>query len=59
MKKVNTPLTDDDIKSECLYQSSQASGREYAADELVKDRTNALKAYLGKPIGHEVAGNTV
>ena len=58
MKKVNTPLSDDDIKSECLYQSSQASGSEYAADELVKDRTNALKAYLGKPIGNEVAGNS-
>ena len=56
--KVNTPLTDDDILSECRYQSSQASGSEFAADELTRDRQNALRAYLGKPIGNEVDGNS-
>ncbi len=58
MKQVNDKLTDDDILSECRYQSSQASGSEFAADELTQDRQNALKAYLGKPIGNEVDGNS-
>ena len=57
-KKVNDKLTDDDILAECRYQSSQASGSEFAADELTRDRQNALKAYLGKPIGNEVDGNS-
>ncbi|MBT8450254.1 MAG: hypothetical protein KJO69_11215, partial [Gammaproteobacteria bacterium] len=53
-----TTLTDEDILAEVRYQSSQASGSEFAADELVADRTNALKAYLGKPIGNEIDGNS-
>jgi len=57
-KQVNQKLTDDDILAECRYQSSQASGSEFAADELTQDRQNALKAYLGKPIGNEVDGNS-
>ena len=57
-KQVNDKLTDDDILAECRYQSSQASGSEFAADELTSDRQNALKAYLGKPIGNEVDGNS-
>ena len=57
-KQVNDKLSDDDILSEVRYQSSQASGSEFAADELTSDRQNALKAYLGKPIGNEVDGNS-
>ena len=51
-------LTDDDVLSECRYQSSQASGSEYAADELTADRTNALKYYMGKARGDEVEGRS-
>ena len=51
-------LTDDDILSECRYQSSQASGSEYAADELVADRTKALEYYLGKARGDEIEGRS-
>jgi hypothetical protein len=58
MKKVNDPLTDEDILAEVRYQSSQASGSEFASDELTSDRTAALKAYLGKPIGNEIDGNS-
>lgn len=58
MKKINPVLTDDDILAECRYQSAQATGSEYAADELIADRANALRAYMGRPIGNEVDGNS-
>jgi len=51
-------LTDDDILSEVRYQLSQASGSEFASDELVQDRTNALKYYMGKPRGDEIEGRS-
>ena len=57
--KVNPKLTDDEILAECRYQSSQASGSEFAADELTQDRTEALKFYLGKPMGNEIDGNSI
>ena len=55
---MNNKLTDDEVLSECLYQASQASGSEFAADELTESRQDALKAYLGKPIGNEIDGNS-
>ena len=58
-RKINKPLTDADILAEVRQQSSQASGSEFAADELVEDRKNAIKAYLGKPVGNEVDGNSI
>jgi ATP-dependent exoDNAse (exonuclease V) alpha subunit len=57
MKTFN-PLTDADILAEVRYQSSQASGSEFASDELQEERQAALRAYLGKPIGNEIDGNS-
>lgn len=57
-RKKTTKLTDEDILSEVRYQYSQASGSEFASDELVMDRTNALKYYMGKPRGDEVEGRS-
>ena len=51
-------LSDDDLLAEVRYQSSQAMGSEYAADELVSDRTNALRYYMGKPRGDEIDGRS-
>lgn len=56
--KANKILTDDEILGECRYQSSNASGSEYVADELISDRTNALKYYLGRARGDEIEGRS-
>ncbi|RKZ06993.1 hypothetical protein DRQ25_12645 [Candidatus Fermentibacteria bacterium] len=51
-------LTDDDVLAECRYQSAQASGSEFASDELTEDRKEALSYYFGKPRGDEVEGRS-
>ena len=56
MKK--NKISKDDILAEVRYQASQASGSEFASDELIEDRTNALKYYMGKPRGDEIEGNS-
>ena len=56
MKRIK--LTDDDVMSECRYQSSQASGSEFASDELTESRKNALRYYLGRSRGDEIEGRS-
>lgn len=58
MKRVNDKLTDDDILAECRYQSSQASGSEFASDELTESRKNALRYYLARSRGDEIEGRS-
>jgi len=58
MKQVNDKLTDQDILAECRYQSSQASGSEFASDELTESRKEALKYYLGRARGDELDGRS-
>lgn len=58
MKQVNKPLDDDAILAVCRYQSSNASGSEFTADELSQSRTDALKYYLGRPRGDEIEGRS-
>ena len=57
-KRINPVLSDDEVLAECRYQSAQSTGSEFASDELIESRAQALKAYMGKPIGNEVEGNS-
>ena len=58
MKKVNPVISDQELTAICINQSGEATGSEYASDELVHSRAQALDYYYGRARGDEVDGNS-
>ena len=55
---INDPIDDDELVAVCRWQSGEASGSEYASDELVHSRAKALDYYYAKVRGDEIDGNS-